>query len=211
LDEARRTGTPFVRPLVLEYQDDSETYAMDDQFLAGRDLLCSPVVRPDQDEKRVYLPRGNWYDFYTGAPQKKRHQLVEAPLETVPLYARGGSVIPLGPEKNTVDALPNAPLELRVYPDTQGQAESTLYEDDGKTQAYLNGQCARRKVSFRNRQLTIEATSYALPQRSLQLRFYATRAKLAIYNGKPLPVSQHSNYVEVQIPESGQAHSLKLI
>lgn len=211
LDEARRMGTPFVRPLVLEYQDDSETYAMDDQFLAGRDLLCSPVVRPNQDKKRVYLPRGKWYDFYTGAPQKKQHQLVDAPLETVPLYARGGSIIPLGPEKNTVDALPNAPLELRIYPDARGQAESTLYEDDGKSQAYLNGQCARRKASFRDRQFNLEATGYALPQRSLQLRFYATQAKGASYNGKPVPLTQHPNYIEVQIPEGGQAHSLKLI
>jgi len=210
LDEARRTGIPFIRPLVLEYQNDPETYAMDDQFLAGRDLLTAPVTRPNLESRRVYLPKGNWYDFYSGAPQKARYFKALAPLETTPLYARGGSIIPLGPEKNTVDALPNAPLELRVYPDLGGRAEATLYEDDGKTQQYLNNQCARRKASFQNHQLTIQSTGYALPQRKLNVRFYATQASKASYNNQPVPLQKHANYVEVQINEGPQEHVLRL-
>jgi alpha-glucosidase len=209
LDEARTTGTPFIRPLVLEYQDDSNTYAMDDQFLAGRDLLCSPVVKPNQEKKRVYLPRGLWYDFYTGKLQSKQNQVVDAPLETVPLYARGGSIVPLGPEKNTVDALPNGALELRVYPNAAQKAEGTLYEDDGKSQQYLHGGFARRKVSFANRTLTIEKTGYALPQRPLHVRFYNTKNQSATVDGKPVPVRYYPNYIEVQTSDG--PHVIRLI
>lgn len=209
LDEARTSGTPFIRPLVLEYQDDSNTYAMDDQFLAGRDLLCSPVVKPNQEKKRVYLPRGLWYDFYTGKPQQKQNQVVDAPLETVPLYARGGSIIPLGPEKNTVDALPNGALELRVYPNAAQKAEGTLYEDDGKSQQYLHGGFARRKVAFANRTLTIEKTGYALPQRPLHVRFYNTKNQSATVDGKPVPVRYYPNYIEVQTSDG--PHVIRLI
>ena len=65
LEEAHRTGVPLFRPLVLNYQDDANTYNLDDQFMIGNDLLVAPIVKPDVTRRLVYLPKGVWYDYWT--------------------------------------------------------------------------------------------------------------------------------------------------
>lgn len=212
IEEAHRTGIPFIRPLLLEYQRDPHTYALDDQFLAGADLLCAPITRPGQEQRRVYLPEGRWYDFYTGSPTPGgRVRKVEAPLETVPLFVRAGAILPLGPEKNTVDALPNGPLELRVYPTANHTAETTLYEDDGQTQDYLKGEFARRTVRFADNQLEIAATPYRLPERALVVRIYTIRKYAsAEWDGQPVALRRQDNYLEVSGPDGMGAHRLVL-
>jgi alpha-glucosidase len=212
IEEAHSTGIPFIRPLVLEYQDDPHTYSMDDQFLAGRDLLCAPVTRPGQESRRVYLPEGRWYDFYSGHPTPGgRVKKVEAPLNTVPLFVRAGAIVPMGPEKNTVEAMPHEPLQLNVYPTANNTAETTLYEDDGRTQEYLRGQQARRKVTYKNHQVTIAATPYSLPERKLHFRFFSNaRLTRAHWDGQPVALRRTANYLEVTVPDSNQAHQMRL-
>jgi len=213
IEEAHRTGIPFIRPLVLEYQNDPHTWSMDDQFLAGSDLLCAPITRPAQEQRRVYFPGSQpWYDFYTGKTQASgRVKLLDAPLEQAPLYVRGGAILPLGPEKNTVDALPNAPLELRIYPDAHGQASTSLYEDDGKTPQYTQGRFARRKVRYGQNRLSLEATGYPLPQRQLHLKIYTTAPiQKATWDGHPVPIQKTPTTLELRVPDGPQAHQLLL-
>jgi len=73
---------------------------------------------------------------------------VEAPLETVPLFVRGGAILPLGPEMNYVGEKPSSPLEFEIYPDAGGEASTVLYEDDGLTEAYLQGSFRRTSVRY---------------------------------------------------------------
>lgn len=212
LDLARRTGIPFIRPLVLDYQDDPETHSLDDQFLAGPDLLVAPITRPGQDKRRLYLPRGQWYDFWSGKAVRGGQVIVaSAPLETVPLYVRGGAIVPMGPPKNTVDAMPNGALQLTVYPDAQGKAQVELYEDDGKSEDYRNGVFARRQVKFQQHTLAIGAVqgSYPLPRRSLELRFYGPYQK-ALWDGKPVAVQRLGASCTVRVDDSAGAHRLEL-
>lgn len=218
IEEAHRSGIPFLRPLVLHYQDDPETWSLDDEFLAGRDLLAAPITHPREDDRRVYFPRGRWYDFYSGQPQNGGQTVeVDAPIETIPLFARAGSVIPLGPEKNTVEALPQGPLELRFYLDPAGNARTQLYEDDGNTQGYLNGQWARRSVSCQRRadryevQISPVKGSYALPQRPLHLRFYgAGNLRQARMGDLALALRKGNAYWEVVLPDQAQGVQLQL-
>ena len=148
LEEAHRTGVPLFRPLVLNYQTDSSTLNLDDEFMVGDDLLVAPVLQPNQTSRLVYLPEGVWYELSTG----KRHKggtmvRVDAPLEVVPLFIRGGSIIPEGPEMNYVGEKPFDPVSFYIHPDESGHAVGMLYEDDGVSPAYKRGVSRRTRVS----------------------------------------------------------------
>jgi alpha-glucosidase len=140
LEEAHRTGVPLFRPLVLNYQNDSNTLNLDDQFMVGTDLLVAPILQPNQTSRLVYLPEGLWYDFWTGKKYSGGTMTrVDAPLEVVPMFIRGGSIIPEGPEMNYVGEKPFDPLTFYIHPDNNGRAATTLYEDDGTSPAYKRG------------------------------------------------------------------------
>lgn len=116
-----QTGLPVMRPLVLEWQDDARAAACEDAFLWGDSLLVAPVLRKGARRRRVYLPAGDWTDFWSGARLAgPRTVVAEAPLDRIPLYVRGGTVLPF------------ADGRLRLYP---GEGTSWLYEDDGETVA----------------------------------------------------------------------------
>jgi alpha-glucosidase len=147
LEEAHRTGVPLFRPLLLNYQSDSNTENLDDEFMVGEDLLVAPVLKADVTGRTVYLPPGIWYDYWTGNRQRGGNMTqVDAPLEKVPMFVRGGSILPLAPEMNYVGERPADPITLAIYPDDQGHASTALYEDDGVTPAYRNGVFRRTSV-----------------------------------------------------------------
>ncbi len=164
LEAAHRTGVPLFRPLVLNYQDDNNTYNLDDQFMIGNDILVAPVVKPDVTQRLVYLPKGVWYDYWTN----KRYEggtmfTISAPLETVPMFVRGGAIIPTGPELNFVGEKPNDPITFNIYPDDNGSASVTLYEDDGLSPAYkLDGY--RRTIVTVSRMLGGHTVNIGTPQ-----------------------------------------------
>lgn len=148
LEEAHRTGVPLFRPLLLNYQNDSNTFNLDDQFIIGNDLLVAPILQPNQTSRLVYLPEGLWYDFWTGRKYSGGTMIrVDAELEVVPMFVRGGSVIPEGPEMNYVGEKPFDPITFYIHPDEKGRAEGTLYEDDGTSPAYKRGVYRRTRVS----------------------------------------------------------------
>jgi alpha-glucosidase len=150
LEEAHRTGVPLFRPLLLNYQGDTNTYNLDDQFMIGEDLLVAPILKPDVTKRLVYLPAGTWYDYWTN----KKHTggtmiTVDAPLETVPMFVRAGAMIPTAPPRNYVGEKPGDPVTVNVYPDDRGVASGALYEDDGKSPAYKRGMFRRTRMSAR--------------------------------------------------------------
>jgi alpha-glucosidase len=150
LEESHRTGVPIFRPLLLNYQEDENTLAIDDEFMMANDLLVAPILKPNVTARLVYLPAGVWFDYWTGARQEGGRMIrVEAPLETVPLFVRGGAILPLGPEMNYVGEKDTEPLNFEIYPDARGEASGSLYEDDGLTEDYQKGSFRRTSVSYR--------------------------------------------------------------
>lgn len=148
--EAARTGAPILRPLVYEFPGDPAVRALHDQVLLGASLMAAPILRPGQTRRVVYLPAGTWYDWHTGEKHVgPAHLLAEAPLERMPLYARAGGLVPLGPSLRHVDEKPLDPLTLRVFP---GDGEFELYEDDGRTFAYERGEWRRTRYILRQAQ-----------------------------------------------------------
>jgi alpha-glucosidase len=143
--EAMRTGAPIARPLIYAYPDDETLVHVEDQHLLGKDLLCAPVMEENQPQRIVQFPRGVWREWETGerfsGPQRCR---VDSPLDVLPLFAREGAIIPLGPVMQYTGELAEEPLTLACYlaeEDERQQvvAQGELYEDDGETPAYLEG------------------------------------------------------------------------
>jgi alpha-glucosidase len=150
LEEAHRSGVPLFRPLLLNYQDDPSTYNLDDQFMVGDDLLVAPILKPDVTKRLVYLPAGTWYDYWTNKKYTGGTMIsVDAPVDTVPLFVRGGAIIPVGPSLNYVGEKSADPITFNIYPDEAGSAALTLYEDDGLSPAYKAGVFRRTSFSAR--------------------------------------------------------------
>ncbi len=123
------TSIPMVRALVLDYQDDPTTYTLDDQYLFGDSILIAPILNA-VNRRRVYFPAGDWVDYWTGevisGPSWK---MVDAPLDTMPMYVRSGAIIPFAPLMQYVDEKPTDPLTLKIYhPHDSGQF--TIHEED---------------------------------------------------------------------------------
>jgi alpha-glucosidase len=139
---ASETGEPIQRPLVYDFQHDRHARETDDAYLFGDALLVAPVLEPGQTARHVYLPQGTWVDWYTG----ERHAggqfiTAAAPLDRIPIFARGGRIVPAHPmaPSSTMDHHAEL-LELHVIvPDEEGEFFSQLHEDDGTTLAYQSG------------------------------------------------------------------------
>ncbi len=143
--QCSQNGAPIMRPLFYADPARPAYQTIDDQWLLGDHLLVAPVLAPGVAQRELLLPPGAWYDFWTdelitGPATLSR----SAPLDIVPLYVRAGAVLPLGPIRQHSAATPAAPLQLHIYP---GEAESSLYEDDGQTLAHRDG--AFRLTHFR--------------------------------------------------------------
>ena len=129
------TGTPIVRPMLWHFPDDDRYNEMFSQYFFGKDLLVAPIVEAGKQMADVELPAGVWYHFWTG----RRHmggnkvQLQLAP-ESIPVFARGGSIIPRVPPFNQTDAYTSRKLFLHSYlPDGDGPFTGQLFEDNGQT------------------------------------------------------------------------------
>lgn len=141
LREACADGLPIMRALVLEFLDDPEVYNLADEYLFGRDMLVAPVVSEGAANRSVYLPSGGWIDFRTDELHfGPRRVTVHAPLDVIPLFIRRGAIIPTGPDLQYSSELPLNPLILEIYPGAD--RSYTLYEDDGETNSYQNGEYA---------------------------------------------------------------------
>lgn len=132
--EAATLGWPVLRPLVLEHPGDRGCWEVGSEYLLGRDLLVVPVLDggPGPAEVACYLPPGGWVDWWTGEAQRGPCWLtLDLPLERLPLFARGGSILPLGPDMaHTGERPASEPWTLHAFP---GGDEVTSVCDGGET------------------------------------------------------------------------------
>jgi alpha-glucosidase/alpha-D-xyloside xylohydrolase len=136
--QARDTGVPMMRALWLHYPNDPEAVKLGTEYLWGRDLLIAPVVEKGAKARRIYLPEGKWFDWWTGEKLAGK-RWIERPVDlaTMPIYARAGAIIPLDPVRQYTAQSVTEPTLLRIYPGADG--EFTLYDDDGQSLGYLKG------------------------------------------------------------------------
>ncbi|HEX3775828.1 MAG TPA: glycoside hydrolase family 31 protein [Polyangiaceae bacterium] len=199
---ASETGAPVQRPLVFDFQHDRHARETEDAYLFGSALLVAPVMQAGCTARHVYLPRGTWIDFFTG----ERHEggqfiTAAAPLDHIPLFARGGYVIPMYERAplSTMDHQPEL-LELHlIVPGEDGETASELQEDDGLSFAFERGALLRTKfvVTRRGAHVTISAhsTGQGFPEfRRTHFRVVLRGAEpqKALLNGRETALSQRA-------------------
>jgi len=198
--EAHDTGVPLMRALWLHYPDDPEAVKLGEEYLWGRDLLVAPVVEKGAKSRRVYLPEGNWHDWWTGEIVSGKQWIARpVDLATMPIYVRAGSIIPLDPVRQYTAQPVTEPTTLQIYPGASG--EFTLYDDDGQSLGYRNGSDAKTIwIHFRwddnARKLTIE------PDKRLKNwpgETWTFKVKLVGSDAQPKQVEFRGKRVEVRL------------
>lgn len=172
-EEMSRDGVPIVRPLFLEFPHaTADNHPLDGdgpgEFMFGPSILVAASPLPDDIAAyEVHLPPGIWYDYWTGAKLDRRAQIgtrdleirdaaapalqpvyVQPGLGDLPVYARGGAIVPMQPLVQSTDETPNGPLTLRVFPPAAGEpCAGDLYTDDGKSYDFRKGAYMRLHIT----------------------------------------------------------------
>ncbi len=177
---AHSESMPILRPLYLQYPDLEDAYRHTHEYFFGDEMLVAPVLDASGN-RTAYLPPGQWIDFFTG----KRHAggatfTAHYALDETPVFVREGSIIPEQGVSDYSNAKPLDNLIVNVY--GSGSGHFDLYEDDGASLAYSQGQYALTPMTYTtardgSHELVIEPTkgSYAgqVPARSYELRIHA--------------------------------------
>jgi len=168
--QAERTGAPVLRPLVFHYPKDITAQTCNDEFMVGDRVLVAPVVQQGTFHRLVYLPQGEWYDYWTREKLTGPGFLIrEAPLDLCPIYVKAGSVLPMSqPQSYVGESVPDV-LLLDVYP---GQGIWDHWLDDGESFAYREGQYHQYRFTVQedgNVETEVIHASYDRPYREIQL------------------------------------------
>ena len=134
-----QSGTPMLRPLSFIDQHDPQTHYRMDEFGLGPDLLICPILGPGEGGRRMYLPEGYWYHYWSDERHDGRKEFwVQAPLDQVPLFVKAGATVPHYPVMQYAGELVIDILDLHLYYD-RGPVTSELYEDAGDYYEYEQG------------------------------------------------------------------------
>ena len=183
--EHHRYGFPILRPLAMLEQEHISNHFRQDEFTFGDKILVCPVLEQGAISRLVYLPKGQWYNFWTDELLNGEHEYdVKAPLEDMPLFVRAGSVIPEYPVMQYVGEKPLDEVWLNVYY-SDYEVNSFLFEDHGDTFAYEQDIYLEKKFSVKGdgKNLFIHQTAEGL---------YTPNYELYDYNviGLPFAVSK---------------------
>jgi hypothetical protein len=153
----------MMRGLPFDFRTDVNVRNRTDEFMFGPALLICPVTSTIAASRSVYLPAGKWFNFWTGDSISGSQTIIaQTPIETMPIYVRAGSILPMGPQITYADTAAD-PIELRVYTGASGQF--TLYEDEGNSYNYEQGMRATIPITWNEttQDLTIGPTTGAFP------------------------------------------------
>ena len=147
--EAYDTGISICRPLYYDWPDHNEAYRQEGEYMFGNDILVSPVVTKSKDGQRTFhrtwLPDGEWYDVCRGVVRSGGMMLSDNyALNEIPYFVRAGAILPCNPQVSNLKSHPGT-LVLKVTPGGSGSTQ--LYEDEGDSQAYQEGEYATTSIS----------------------------------------------------------------
>lgn len=147
--QGEQDGLPVLRPLVMHYSTDPEVFNLNDELLVGRDLLMAPIVTPGSTHRMVYLPAGQWVNYFTGKCYLGgQHIVVHAGYDELPLFVRSGAVLPLRPVSDHVDVAAETTITFKLFGDAAIGGTYCHYQDNGEDFAYQTGEYNLYHVSF---------------------------------------------------------------
>ncbi|HWB33325.1 MAG TPA: TIM-barrel domain-containing protein [Acidobacteriaceae bacterium] len=197
--EAAKTGMPILRALVLNYQNDPAVRTIKDEYLFGPDLLVAPVIT-EGTQRPVYLPAGNWVDLWTGKPAAGgRTLVVDAPMDTIPVWVRAGAILPKIPED-----------VMTLVPSSESGNTTVHSLDDRRIYELIAGQpsAETRITDFEGRTLTRTASSLSIsggPTARITLRWPFGAASGVTVNGSPAKVQSGPSGPSIDFAYSGNA------
>ncbi|MBC6999995.1 glycoside hydrolase family 31 protein [Cytophaga sp. FL35] len=153
-----KEGKPIIQPIVCFDQEDMQTHFRTDEFIFGEQILVCPVQEPNAQGRRMYIPRGNWYNYWNDEiVEGGKEKWVAAELDSIPLFVKEGAIVPKYPVQQYVGELEIEQLVLEVYFKI-GDETSTIYEDANDGYDYENGKYSLRnfKLLGKKKELTIQ-------------------------------------------------------
>ncbi|MFI3280199.1 MAG: TIM-barrel domain-containing protein [Rikenellaceae bacterium] len=153
-----QAGHVMMSPLAYYYPEDKATWGIDDQLFFGENIMAAFVTEYKQREKEVYLPQGEWFDFWTNEKIAGSKTIkAAAALDQIPLYVKAGSIVPFGPKLQYATEPTDEPTHIRVY--AGADASYTLYLDDNTSMDYTKGVYSEVVFSFNDatKELTISS------------------------------------------------------
>jgi len=153
------TGEQLIKPLFMCF-DDEEVKKQDFDYMFG-DMLVAPVVENGQTKREVYLPKLDkglkWVDFWDNTEYEGgKSYNIDAPINKIPVFVKGGSILVLGKTKKFVEQSPDDTLYIKVFPAQYDRFE--LYEDDGQTMAYTQGEHTITIIESEKKDNTLKIT-----------------------------------------------------
>ncbi|WP_103068295.1 glycoside hydrolase family 31 protein [Aquimarina sediminis] len=147
--EYAESGIPMLKSLVLYDQKDLQTHYRTDEFIFGNQILVCPIQEPNAKGRRMYIPRGNWYNYWTREYVKGgMEQWVDADLDIIPLFVKEGAIIPKYPIQQYVGEKIIDELKLEAYYKFGIKEVSMVYEDAQDGYDYAKGRYSLRSFSF---------------------------------------------------------------
>ncbi len=164
----------MMRPLVMDFGTDSKVFDIAYQFMFGPSFMINPVYAYKARQREVYFPEGNlWYDFFSGkiASEGGETKTADAPYGNIPVYVRGGSVIPFGQKAEYAGHKANDVMRIYVYGGADG--DFTLYEDEGVNYGYEAGRFSKILFSYDDsaKELSIAAREGEYPGMLAERKF----------------------------------------
>ncbi|MEG9434307.1 DUF5110 domain-containing protein [Terriglobus sp. ADX1] len=234
-EETSRNGMPMMRPLFVEFPHaTADGNPMDlltggAEYMLGPSLLIAPNPSPEEvAEYELHLPPGIWYDYWTGKPAgsadtlkardaevrdallQQQRIMLKPDLATVPVFVRGGAILPLQPLVQSTDETPQGPLTLRVYVPRAGEVcQGDVYTDDGHSLNYRSGQFYRLHISCTTKQDDTLSIEFKAPEGIYQPWFKQIRVEVtgqahvpshATINGRTTTIQSNHGVVSVTIP-----------
>ncbi len=156
--QAYDTGVSLCRPLYYEWPEQNESYLYEDEYMFGDDILVAPVVTQSgvdgKAARRTWLPEGRWFDVCRNKVVEGNRSFIDSyAQQEIPFFFRAGSIIVNNPPMMNLNTRPDR-LILKVVPGADGQ--TSLYEDEGDTEAYKDGQFTTTAMKHQGNTLTIE-------------------------------------------------------
>jgi len=189
--EARSKGMPMMRSMWLHHPTDPKVRGIGDQYLWGRDLLIGPVYKKGATSRDVYLPAGEWYDWWTGKLETGGRTVQRAvDLATMPIFVRAGAIVPVDPIRQYTGQKVDEPTTLKIYRGTNGNY--TLYDDDGISLSYLKGDSVQTLIRWDDaaKRLAIEPQAKGSPKRTFKIELIPDGITKEIqYSGQRLEIS----------------------
>ena len=213
-------GRPPIEPMYYEYPEKEEAYARNGQYFFGNAFLCAPITTPMDEsgtaKQSVWIPDGIWYDFFTGEKYDSGIHMLFCPLERFPLLVKGGIPIPMQPYTKRMTTTPLKEVTVVCFPGKHG--EFTLYEDDGVSRDFENGDFLKTRLVYQNKsgKITVEIIPEGkgyrnMPLvRSYRIELMQTEKSLTLIEGNG-EVSFDQNKNTITIPIQDIKNKIKIV